>query len=54
MPLRVGCRQRSLADATQAVQRRDGDANKRPRTTKVSEPELDALIEEATVDTYNG
>ena len=27
--------------------------NKRPRTTKVSEPELDALIEEATVDTYN-
>jgi hypothetical protein len=34
------------------VVRRSGH-NKKPRTTKVSEAELDALIEEATVDTYN-
>ena len=27
--------------------------NKKPRTTTVSEAELDVLIEEATVDTYN-
>jgi hypothetical protein len=32
--------------------RRSGH-NKKPRTTKVSEVEIDALIEEATVDTYN-
>jgi hypothetical protein len=32
--------------------RRSG-RDKKPRTTKVSEAELDALIEEATVDTYD-
>jgi hypothetical protein len=34
------------------VVRRSG-RNKKLRTTKVSEVELDALIKEATVDTYN-
>jgi hypothetical protein len=34
------------------VVRRSG-RNKKPRTTKVLEAELDALIEEATLDTYN-
>jgi calcium binding protein len=32
---------------------RRGAGKKKPRATKVSEAELDALIEEATVDAYN-
>src|SRR5580704_4806546 len=46
------CGPQEVSQMMERVVRRSG-RNEGPRTTKVPKAELDALIEEATVDTYN-